>query len=178
MEAGALTHEPKGYYIMEVSKQELEQSLQEVSERAKTGRVCPNCGRTIKGKGMRFSLWCKQCTREYKSRNPIPDYQPTKIELIPPPTFPIIPKRATTRVQRGLVKKQYDSMFLLQEGKCAICGKTSSENGQKLAVDHNHETGAIRGLLCSGCNSGLGYFHDNIELLEKSIEYLQRFEKS
>jgi hypothetical protein len=65
-----------------------------------------------------------------------------------------------------------------QDGRCAICGSIeTSENrfGLKtLAVDHDHVTGKVRGLLCSDCNLGLGKFHDDISRMEKAIEYLKR----
>ena len=51
---------------------------------------------------------------------------------------------------------------------CDICGRT-----QKLEVDHNHQTGAVRGVLCSRCNGALGQFCDNEELLLKAIAYLK-----
>ena len=54
---------------------------------------------------------------------------------------------------------------------CDICGKEES-NGFDLAVDHNHKTGKIRGLLCRKCNTGIGLFQDSTELLAKAIEYL------
>lgn len=54
----------------------------------------------------------------------------------------------------GLTLKQYDKMIEDQGGVCAICGGIN-ENGHRLAVDHNHETGKVRGLLCRKCNLGL-----------------------
>jgi hypothetical protein len=55
---------------------------------------------------------------------------------------------------------------------CAICGREPDSN-RRFAIDHNHETGALRGLLCLTCNSLLGYARDDIVLLEKAIEYLR-----
>ena len=63
-----------------------------------------------------------------------------------------------------------------QEYKCAICGKTPKENKKRLAVDHNHNTEANRGLLCSNCNAGLGFLQDKKELLESAIKYLRKWE--
>ena len=61
-----------------------------------------------------------------------------------------------------------------QDGKCAICGVREAYAPRKrLAVDHDHRTGAIRGLLCGNCNAGLGQFKDNPELLAAAIRYLQ-----
>ena len=57
---------------------------------------------------------------------------------------------------------------------CEICGKSREENGKKLAVDHCHETGKVRGSLCSMCNKGLGSFKDNTESLKEAIKYLEK----
>lgn len=61
-----------------------------------------------------------------------------------------------------------------QGGLCYICGQTNFERGvsQKLASDHNHETGQLRGLLCINCNRGLGMFEDDVEFLESAVKYL------
>ena len=62
-------------------------------------------------------------------------------------------------------------MWESQNGKCAICEKVF-DSPSDACVDHNHETGEIRGLLCIKCNYGLGQFNDNLQLLENAIEYL------
>lgn len=72
----------------------------------------------------------------------------------------------------GITLAEYDDILEAQDGGCAICGKTPKEEGKRLAVDHNHETGQIRALLCAHCNTGLGGFRDNPQLLAKGIEYL------
>jgi len=76
----------------------------------------------------------------------------------------------------GISKYDYDEMYKKQDGKCAICGKkeTIIKCGkiQQLSVDHDHSTGRIRGLLCFHCNSGIGKFGDNSELLRKAADYL------
>lgn len=66
--------------------------------------------------------------------------------------------------------EQYNKMHKEQAGLCAICSKP--ENTKKLAVDHCHNTGRIRGLLCFRCNSALGKLQDSIELMQKAIIYL------
>jgi len=63
-------------------------------------------------------------------------------------------------------------MLEQQNNSCAICGIDASELPRELSVDHNHETLQIRGLLCTYCNVGLGYFKDDTTLLSMAIEYL------
>ena len=70
----------------------------------------------------------------------------------------------------GVTRKQYDVMLALQEGVCAICGKGDN---RRLGVDHNHESGKVRGLLCNKCNHGIGCFNDDVTLLQKAINYLK-----
>ena len=76
-----------------------------------------------------------------------------------------------TRMRRfGLTVDQYEAILEKQSGVCALC--SSPPKKRKLAVDHCHETGRIRGLLCSNCNTGLGKMGDNIAGLERAILYL------
>ena len=63
-------------------------------------------------------------------------------------------------------------MLEAQDGVCAICGKTPQQNIKRLYVDHDHETGDVRGLLCQQCNIGLGAFRDDKAVLHKAIKYL------
>lgn len=73
----------------------------------------------------------------------------------------------------GLTPEQYNEIFIIQKGCCSICGRHQSEFRKALAVDHDHETGKIRGLLCSNCNAMLGYANDNQQVLLKAVEYLK-----
>lgn len=73
----------------------------------------------------------------------------------------------------------YNKMASFQGGLCAICAEPEKAKHWKiktkpkaLAVDHCHETGAIRGLLCHYCNAGLGHFRDDVLLMGRALEYL------
>lgn len=76
----------------------------------------------------------------------------------------------------GLDQSEYAKLFEDQKGVCAICEnpETAKRNGvvRALAVDHCHDTGKVRGLLCSNCNTALGKFKDNTKVLAKAIKYL------
>jgi hypothetical protein len=73
----------------------------------------------------------------------------------------------------GVTPEQYDELLANQSGGCAICCQPCV-SGMRLAVDHDHETGVVRGLLCMKCNRGLGLFCDQENLLNAAISYLQR----
>lgn len=72
----------------------------------------------------------------------------------------------------GITEADWDRLFRSQRGKCKICGTHQSTLARRLHVDHDHETGKVRGLLCVNCNQGLGSFHDDCDLLEKAKQYL------
>jgi hypothetical protein len=75
------------------------------------------------------------------------------------------------RINYGLTTAEYDSLLEEQGGGCAICSGTDSE--RRLAVDHCHDTGKVRGLLCTACNVSLGRFKDDPELLVSAAIYLE-----
>jgi hypothetical protein len=70
----------------------------------------------------------------------------------------------------GITLEQFDEIVSSQNNRCPICDNPTIE----FAVDHCHRTGDIRGIICNYCNSGLGYFKDDIKALEGAIRYLQK----
>lgn len=79
----------------------------------------------------------------------------------------------------GVTIEQFDSMMWSQDGKCAICERQLTEDTGKgktttACVDHCHETGEIRGLLCGNCNRALGLFQDNIDIMKKAQKHITR----
>ncbi len=74
----------------------------------------------------------------------------------------------------GINLEEYNIMFEKQNGVCKICNNSEMFHKNKmLCVDHDHVTGKVRGLLCQGCNTGLGNLRDSIENLENAIKYLK-----
>jgi hypothetical protein len=71
----------------------------------------------------------------------------------------------------GVSIEKYEEMLKIQNGGCAICGRPPKE-GKRLAIDHCHKTGAVRGLLCFRCNFGLSFFKDDRDALMKAIDHL------
>lgn len=76
------------------------------------------------------------------------------------------------KLSNGLRADDYDRLLASQNGACAVCLAPAIEFSKRLAIDHDHQTGIIRGLLCIRCNVALGYVKDNTTILHRLIEYL------
>lgn len=81
------------------------------------------------------------------------------------------------RARYRLAHTKYDAMYASQDGKCAICGLEMDE-GRRLAVDHDHETGEIRGIIHLRCNLALGLFKDSPDICRKAAEYLEKYPRT
>ena len=81
-------------------------------------------------------------------------------------------KRTNLLKKYRLTVEHFETMKASQNGLCAICGEPPNEGYKHLCVDHCHNTGVVRGLLCQKCNKALGGFNDNPALLQTAIEYL------
>ena len=77
----------------------------------------------------------------------------------------------------GITVEHYESMRKSQGNLCAICGKAETKKilGKvvRLAIDHCHTTGKVRGLLCQNCNHGIGMLKDDVSLMQRAISYLE-----
>lgn len=117
-----------------------------------------------------FISYCKECKnkrfRKYYKDNP--------------EKFKRLNRKNNLKNKYGLTIEDVEIMLKNQNCKCAICGQemflhgTSVDKNKIAHVDHNHETGEIRGLLCDDCNTGLGKFRDNEEYLINAISYLNK----
>lgn len=72
----------------------------------------------------------------------------------------------------GLSAEQYAEMVARSKGRCDLCGDPPSNRG--LSIDHCHSTGVVRGLLCARCNTALGKFRDDPQLLREAANYVER----
>ena len=110
-----------------------------------------------------------------KRKAQIAEYEKTK----PKEWRPAIGRKANLKKRYNITQQEYETKLAYQEYKCAICGKDASDNKrggktEPLHIDHCHESNKLRDLLCHTCNSGLGHFKDNIEFLQKAVEYLRK----
>jgi hypothetical protein len=149
---------------------------------AKTEKLCRTCGEVKpltaefwprdSNQPDGFQGWCKTCKQtaqraEYAAN-------PEKY------------RERALKHSHGITYAEYEEMLTAQGGGCAICGRQDSRSKldpnkpakhlsiAKLHVDHDYNTGEIRGLLCGTCNRGLGSFHDDTDLLEKAVAYLRK----
>jgi hypothetical protein len=76
--------------------------------------------------------------------------------------------RTRNLAKHGFTVEEWDQIVVDIDNKCQLCGKDM----EKPCVDHDHNTGLVRGALCTHCNRGLGAFYDDPELLQKAIEFL------
>ena len=78
-------------------------------------------------------------------------------------------KNSHLKTRYNLTKDEYNELEKSQNGVCVVCGK------EELCVDHNHESGEVRGLLCNRCNSAVGFVEALLKenLLDKAIKYLK-----
>lgn len=87
----------------------------------------------------------------------------------------------TLRYKYGITLEEYEARKAAQEDRCGICRRHIDEiepptktATEKLVVDHCHDSGDVRGLLCAPCNMAIGLFKDNPEYLQQAIQYLQQ----
>lgn len=103
---------------------------------------------------------CRDCYNENQRRISKENYDPRR------------KKKGHLKSLYGLTLEEYDALLASQDGACAICKKKPTT--KMLAVDHDHNTNRVRGLLCSNCNQALGQFGDDPSLIQKAINYLER----
>lgn len=146
-------------------------------------KACSKCGKRKRlvdfSKSRRHKSgrgsWCKECinrnSAKWKKDNP--DKSAASVRRFYwKHRAQCILKRRCYNV--GITTKEYLEIFRLHNGKCDICGVSHLELNKGLCIDHNHETGKIRGLICDNCNKMLGHSKDNPIILENAITYLQK----
>lgn len=106
---------------------------------------------------------CKKCCQDYHQE--WRDENPSKI------------REQTLRNRYGIDQSIFDSMLEQQQHRCAVCGSMDAQRKDldKLVIDHCHESGKVRGLLCHNCNAGLGHFKDNPQWLMSAVRYLTSY---
>lgn len=141
---------------------------------------CCRCG-VVKPIGEFYKSKAHWHGHSYACRDCVANKHKTKYRADPVFRKTVI-KRATDRnrlSKYGVSPEEFQARLLTQGGGCAICNKKLDESTRGLIghVDHNHDTGKVRGILCSNCNTGLGVFKENKKSLLKAISYLTFYEE-
>ncbi len=133
------------------------------------GKQCSKCKQikltteyTTRNQGKYLASWCKSCWK---------DYYNTRRKELNKINFEHNKNRYYNTVY-GISLSEYNKMVEECDNKCNICHE---EDNRRLAVDHCHYTGKVRGLLCVKCNMSLGGYRDSIILLENAIKYLKKY---
>ena len=119
---------------------------------------------------------CDQPEQPYKGIGNVPKYCSKKCCVVANYPSKEVRRQRTLKTKYGISVEQYDQMLADQDGACAICGGSGPGASRfgVLVVDHDHETGDVRGLLCSNCNSAIGLMGDSLETVKKAADYLSR----
>lgn len=132
-------------------------------------KVCPGCKKDWPRRIIRMQSRCPNCRREKRRK----EYNTEKTR-----------ERALRKLY-GITPQEFRKMFALQEGRCAICRvkvtrrvDPSEAKAPHANIDHCHDSGRVRGILCPACNRGLGSFEDDIDRLTAAIEYLKKHPKT
>ena len=153
-------------------------------------KFCSGCGETKavtnfgkqKSRPDGVEYRCKKCMQDYRNKrysNPRIKTKLLKSSATWREKNPDSDANKQLRRKYGITLEQYNNLFQLQNGLCGICGKSEStrrwkktHGNERLAVDHCHETGVVRGLLCFKCNTAIGSLGDNEEMVMRVIFYL------
>jgi hypothetical protein len=141
---------------------------------------CTKCGETKDESQFRprpklirgYNSWCRECEKIANRNKYVPKPPRTK-KVVDEKVVKLETKKRMLKHRYSIDYNSYIQMYDEQDGKCKICGIEKELGGSNgLLVDHCHNTNKVRGLLCNNCNSGLGKFKDNKELLLRAIEYI------
>lgn len=144
-------------------------------ERGRVRRVAEKSGDT------RRRNVCLDCTVEFiaPERGSLPRRCPACTEKWNKVRYKETPHRRRNNRSRyllakyGITSEQWDQMFSDQGGLCAICQRPEEEGVSRLHVDHCHDSGKVRALLCHSCNTGIGHFRDDPEILQNAAAYVE-----
>ena len=135
-------------------------------------KVCRTCNKSKKLTDFHSHKSCAQGVRPDCKECMLPIYKAKQIKYLR--ENPEKRRLTIIKTRFGLTETQYTEMFTQQNQCCAICKTTNPGAGKKyFSIDHCHTTNQIRGILCHGCNAGLGMFKDDPSFLLAAVEYLK-----
>jgi hypothetical protein len=138
---------------------------------------CNHCNNEFETNSNKRAYCSERCRRETYKNKAKENYN--QYILRNPGKKGLSSKISRLKNKFNLTIEEYNQLIQLQNNKCKICSAIlnidiNRDNwNEKACIDHNHQTGKIRGILCSNCNHGIGFFKDNIDLLIKAQKYLE-----
>ena len=123
--------------------------------------------------------WCRECCKKRREKYySVPENKAKLVQQVLKSREHHKEQYRELQRKYGLSKfnltiEDYDCLLNLQNGVCAICGQEESIPNKRLAVDHDHKTGEVRGLLCTSCNTKLGWYEKQKENLEAYLKVAQ-----
>jgi len=127
-----------------------------------------------KGGRLGRHLLCKPCRAAQERQRYARDRERLLEQMRGDPARRVRTRRQTLRRKYGLSLEEYDAMRVRQSGCCAICDRRTNA----LYIDHDHQTGDVRGLLCSNCNFAIGQLRDDPTRCQAAAEYLRGHQES
>lgn len=146
-----------------------------------TCKTCTVCGQkkpleayyNLKAAKDGKSWRCKECDKNTTMESRKKRYERSRVQQ----------RHAQRKFKYGLTEEDFNNLLALQENKCGCCGETLTDEFErrhaknKLVIDHCHETGGVRGLLCTMCNKGIGLIGDTSISLYRAYKYLKKYEE-
>lgn len=134
-------------------------------------KTCLVCSDPIISHPTRNKFCSKRCYNGWRKSCPTGWRRPGPVRLYETPSDKKAARVIRDREKKyGLASGDYDKMLVEQQYRCAICQRKFIDTPH---VDHDHVKNKVRGLLCEGCNRGLGFFFDDAELLVSAAKYIQ-----
>lgn len=132
------------------------------------------CSRCKQERTGSHPTYCAPCASAYRAEQPCPRCGESKAGPNGTKSPYCVPCFKAYRLLKtyGITIEQYDALISAQNGCCAVCG--GSGDGKPWHVDHCHDTGKVRGILCALCNRGIGHFRESAALLRAAADYLER----
>ncbi len=154
--------------------------------KAPSPRTCPVCGEGFTPYRDYQRACSRRCreklpdsrarAREYQSREDVRERKNNVRRVANNPARREVNRRDLLKRLYGLTVEQYDDMLARQNGVCLLCAEPPKGEGNgassRLHVDHDHETGYVRGLLCNNCNRAIGHFRDDPDLMQRASLYV------
>jgi len=140
------------------------------------GKVVGTINRTEQNGAVLYVVQCSKCgeTHTRNAKHLKQGQQSRDCKMFKPPNWTGLERDdVIIRNNYGITLHDFDELLQMQNNSCAICSKPIEALRRRMNIDHCHDTNKVRGILCTGCNTGLGHLGDNIEGLEKAIQYLK-----